>query len=363
MSTIAVLNNESAPAPTATGGGAKAWPYLAYGVRRLVQAVLVIVLAYIITFLVLSVVGANPISSALNNPQAGLSPASVHRLATYYGVNKPAIEQLWLGLSRFFRGQLGISLEYHLPVAHLIDTALPYTLKLAGMALLISLLLASGIAYGSQHFPIKAFRGVLRSIPSFFLSVPNFVIGLILIQIFSFRLHTFDVLRPNNLVGTICAAFALAIPICAPLCEVLIANLDNETAQEYVLVARSRGLSERKIFFRHLVKPSSLPAVTMAALIIGELMGGALIIEEVFGRTGVGTVMYQAVSSGDTPVLQAVVALAAVVFVLVNLIADLLAPLLDPRVELIGPRSAGGLVRGLGRGFAPGNRLGARRPR
>jgi peptide/nickel transport system permease protein len=365
MSSIAARDDELTPGaePTARGGRAKARPYLVYAVRRLAQAVVVIVLAYIITFLVLSVVGANPISEQLSNPQAGLSPSSVHKLAAYYGVDKSALDQLWLGLSRFARGQFGISLQYHLPVSHLLLTALPYTLKLAGTALLISLLFAAGLAYGSQHFPIRAGRELMRSVPSLFLSVPNFVMGLILIQVFSFRLHTFDVLNPNNFVGTLCAAVALAIPISAPLCEVLIANLDKESAQEYVLVARSRGLSERKIFLRHLIKPSSLPAVTMAALIIGELMGGALITEEVFGRTGVGTVMYQAVSSGDTPVLQSVVALAAVVFVLVNLIADLVAPLLDPRVELFGPRSAGGLVRGLGRGFQAGNALGSRPPR
>jgi peptide/nickel transport system permease protein len=360
VSGITVLNNEPAPKPAARGGRATARPYLAYALGRLVQAVVVILLAYVITFFVITVLGSNPIQAELTNPQAGLSPSSVHKLEAYYGVGKPAIDQLWLDLSRFVTGQLGTSLQYHLPVSKLLLTALPYTLKLAGLALLFSLLFAAGIAYGSQHFPIRAVRGVLRSVPSLFLSAPNFVIGLILIQIFSFRLHTFDVLSPNDLVGTCFAALALAIPISAPLCEVLIANLDNESAQEYVLVARSRGLSERKIFLRHLVKPSSLPAVTMAALIVGELMGGAIIIEEVFGRTGVGSVMYQAVTTADTPVLQAVVALAAVVFVLVNLVADLIAPLLDPRVELVGPRSAGGLVRGLGRGFQAGNKLGGR---
>jgi peptide/nickel transport system permease protein len=251
-------------------------------------------------------------------------------------------------------------LQYHLPVSKLILTALPYTLKLGGMALLISLLFACLLAYGSQRFPLAAGRSFIRSIPSFFLSVPNFVIGLLLIELFSFHFHAFDVLSPDNLVGTICAAFALAIPISAPLSEVLIANLDTEGAQEYVLVARSRGLTEAKLFLRHLVKPSSVPAITMFAIIIGELMGGALITEEVFGRTGVGTVMYQAVSTGDAPVLQAVVALAAAVFVVANLIADLIAPLVDPRIELVGPRAAGGLVRGLGRGFQAGNLLGSR---
>jgi peptide/nickel transport system permease protein len=244
--------------------------------------------------------------------------------------------QLWLALSRFVRGQLGVSLVTHQTVTSLIAGALPYTLKLAGTALVVALVLAAVIAYGSQYLPGKWARSVLRAAPSLFLSVPNFVIGLLLIHEFSFQLHIFDVLDPNNPVGTFFAALALAIPICAPLAEVLIANLDHESRQEYVLVARSRGLTQAKLFARHLVKPSMLPAVTIAALIVGELMGGAVITEEVFGRNGIGSVMYQAVSTQDTPVLQGVVALATVVFVVVNLLADLVAPLLDPRVRLSG---------------------------
>jgi peptide/nickel transport system permease protein len=334
--------------------------YAAYAGRRLVQAAVVILLAYIITFLVLSVIGNNPIESQLSNPQSGLDPATIHRLEAYYGVDRSAPAQLVTDLGRFARGDLGISLQNRLPVADLIRTALPYTLKLAALALALSLLFAGGLAYASRRFPWRWGRELARSVPSFCLSVPNFVIGLLLIHVFSFRLHAFNVLEPDNLIGTLCAAVALAVPISAPLSEVLIANLDHEAGQEYALVARSRGLSERRLFLRHLVKPSSLPAVTMAAIIVGELMGGALITEEVFGRTGVGTLMYHAVSTGDTPVLQAIVALAAAVFVLVNLVADLVAPLLDPRVELVGPKAAGGLVRGLGRGFQPGNRLGTR---
>jgi peptide/nickel transport system permease protein len=350
-----------APAPAGAGAGrSQTRPYLFYAARRLVQAAVVIVLAYVLTFIALFVLGANPIKSTLSNPQTGLDASQVSKLETYYGVNGSLLHQLWLNGSRFFRGQFGTSLQNHLPVAHLIWAALPYTLKLAGLALAISLIFAIVLAYASQRFPLRWVRELARSVPSFFLSVPNFVIGLLLIQIISFRWHAFNVLAPDSFVATLCAAFALAIPISAPLCEVLIANLDNESSQEYVLVARSRGLSEAKIFLRHLIKPSSLPAVTMAAIIIGELMGGALITEEVFGRTGVGTLMYQSVTSGDTPVLQACVALAATVFVVANLVADLLSPLLDPRVELVGPKSAPGLVRGLGRGFQAGNRLGTR---
>ncbi len=315
---------------------ARGRPYVVYALQRLAQAVVVILAAYVLSFIVITVLPGDPIATVLGNPETGLSPAQVQQQESYYGVTKPVLVQLWLALSRFVRGQLGTSLVSHQTVTSLIGGALPYTLKLAGAALLVSLVLAAAVAYGSQYAPGRWLRSGLRSVPSLFLSVPNFIIGLLLIHYFSFQLHIFDVLNPNSPVGTFFAALALAIPICAPLAEVLIANLDHESEQEYVLVARSRGLTQARLFARHLVKPSMLPAVTIAALIVGELMGGALITEEVFGRNGIGSVMYLAVSNEDTPVLQAIVALAAVVFVVVNLLADLIAPLLDPRVRLTG---------------------------
>lgn len=334
--TDAVLVASAQPPGTTSGGWARGRPYLGYALQRLGQAVIVILLAYVLSFLLITVLPGNPIATTLGNPASGLSPAQVKQLESYYGVSQPAGVQLWLALSRFAHGQLGVSLVSHQAVTSLLATALPYTLKLAGLALLFALILAAVIGYGTQYLPGRWARGLVRSAPSLFLSVPTFIIGLLLIRAFSFQLHTFDVLDPNSPVATVFAALALAIPVTAPLAEVLTANLDHESAQEYVLVARSRGLTQAKLFARHLVKPSMLPVVTVAALIAGELMGGALITEEVFGRNGIGSVMYQAVSNQDTPVLQAIVALAAVVFVVVNLIADLLAPLLDPRVRLTG---------------------------
>ncbi len=129
---------------------------------------------------------------------------------------------------------------------------------------------------------------------------------------------------------------ALGIPVSAQIAEVLIANLDHESRQDYAAVARGRGLSRSHLFFRHLLKPSALPVVTVLALTIGELLGGSLITETVFGRTGIGSLVQRSVTTQDLPVIQAVVSLAAVAFVAVNLIADLVYPLLDPRVKLIG---------------------------
>ena len=328
MTDLAIAATTQPSAPEA-GGWARGRPYFVYALQRLAQAIVVIIAAYVLSFVLITILPGNAIATTQGNPQSGLSPAQVKNVENYYGVTKPIIVQLWLALSRFVQGQLGTSLVSHQTVTSLISGALPYTL-------VIALVLAAVIAYGSQYLPGKWTRSVIRSAPSLFLSVPNFIIGLLLIHYFSFQLHTFDVLNPDSPVGTFFAGLALGIPICAPLAEVLIANLDHESGQEYVLVARSRGLTQTKLFARHLVKPSMLPAVTMAALIAGELMGGAIITEEVFGRNGIGSVMYQAVSNQDTPVLQGIVALAAAVFVVVNLIADLISPLLDPRVRLTG---------------------------
>ena len=225
------------------------------------------------------------------------------------------------------------------PVTTLIAEVLPSTLILASSGFAVAFLLATTVAYGTQFVPKRFGQGLLRGFPSLFLSVPNFVIGLVLIHMFGFQFGLFKVIAPNSFWATFFAAIALGIPVSAQIAEVLIANLDHERAQDYTALARSRGLGPFRLFTKHLLKPSSLPVVTIIALTLGELLGGSLITETVFGRTGIGSLVQRSVSTQDLPVLQAVVSLAAVVFVLVNLIADLVYPLLDPRVKLVGAAS------------------------
>jgi len=314
--------------------------YGRYALLRAAQALIVILLAYVGTFLVISVLPGDPITNMLRDPQNGLTDDEIQQVVAHYGLDKPVVIQLILSLGRFVAGDLGFSLQSNLPVSQLLGDALPSTLTLAGTALLLSVAIAVAIAYGVQYLPSRWARGALRSVPSFFLSVPNFVVGLVLIELFAFRLHAFTTIDPDSAAATLFAALTLAIPVSAPLAEVLIANLDHESRQEYALVARSRGLSQARLFARHLVKPSMLPAVAMIALIVGELLGGAVITETIFGRDGLGTVVQKAVTSQDVPVLQAVVSLAAVVFVTVNLLADLASPLLDPRLDATSRRKA-----------------------
>ena len=310
--------------------------YLTFASKRLVQAVVVILLAYVFTFVVVSILPGDPVTNILRDPQNGFTEAEIAQIIAAQGLDRPIPEQLWTALSSFVIGDLGLSLRSSRPVATLIAEVLPSTLILAASALAIAVVLAGLIAYATRFLPPRLGGGIARGLPSLFLSVPNFVIGLFLIHLFGFQLGLFRVIDPNSFWATVFAATALAIPISAQIAEVLIANLDHEGGQEYAAVARARGLGRARLFFRHLLKPAALPVVTVIALMVGEVLGGAVITETVFGRTGIGSLVQRSVVTQDLPVLQAIVSLAAVVFVLVNLLADLVYPLLDPRVKLIG---------------------------
>ncbi len=312
--------------------------YLTYAAKRLGQAVVVILLAYVFTFVVVSILPGDPITSVLRNPQNGFTEQEIAEIIAAQGLDRPVLVQLWSSLSGFLTGDLGMSMRSNRPVATLIAEVLPSTLILASTGLAVALILAMAVANGTQVVPKRYGQGLLRAFPSLFLSTPNFVIGLILIHLFGFQLRLFRVIEPDSFWATVFAAITIGIPFSAQIAEVLIANLDREAEQEYAAVARSRGIGQARLFAQHLLKPASLPVVTVIAITVGELLGNSLITESVFGRTGLGSLVQRSVSTQDLPVLQAIVSLGAAVFVLVNLIADLLYPLLDPRVQILGAR-------------------------
>lgn len=307
--------------------------YLWFAAKRVGQAIIVILLAYLATFLVLSVLPGDPISTVLENPDNGYTKDEISTIIGYYKLDQPTYVQLWRAFSRFVEGNLGVSMRTQLPVSHMIEAVAHSTLSLAGEGLAAALILAFVIGYGSYALPRWAGRDVLRSFPSLFSSVPNYVLGLLILLAFSFHLGIFTVVNPESPAATFFAALTLGVPVSAQLAEVVIATLNHEADQEYASVARSRGLTKGRLFLRHLLKPSSIPVVTVIALIIGELLGGAIITEQLFGRDGMGTLLIKSVSTQDTPVVQAMVVLAAAIFVVVNLLADLAYPLLDPRVR------------------------------
>ncbi|MBK0332533.1 ABC transporter permease [Brachybacterium halotolerans subsp. kimchii] len=306
--------------------------------KRVGQAVLVIALAYVLVFLVLAAIPGDPVSAQLENPQAGYSEAEKAQIRSFYGLDKPVLVQLLISIGNALRGDLGISLSTSAPVSSTIGEAIPSTLALAATALVFALLIALILGFASQSLGEGRLGGLVRSLPTVFLSTPNFLIGLVLIQVFAVQLGAFSIIDPETAGSTAFAALTLAIPVSAQIAQVFITALDTTTALDHTEVALSRGLAPVRVFARHLLRPSLLPTVTVCGLVVGELLGGSLITETIFGRAGIGTVVQKAVTSQDVPVLQAAVVLSAAVFVGVNLVIDLVLPLLDPRLR--APREA-----------------------
>lgn len=304
-----------------------------YVLRRVGQAVLVVLIAFTATFLLLQALPGDAIMIRFENPELGLSPDQIAELRLAYGVDNPVIQQYLHTLGGFLRGDAGFSLVSGTPVRVLIADALPHTLALAVLGFVVAASLALTIAVAAQHQRFAWVGTALRALPSLFVAVPVFWLGIVLIQVFSFRLGLVSVINPGPVEGLVLPVLTLAVPISAPLAQILLRSIDDVKLQPFVPVARAWGASSRRVLWRTVLRNAALPTFTMAGILFGELVGGAVVTETVFGRAGIGRITEQAVTNQDIPVLQGVVLLAATVFVIVNLAVDLLAPVLDPRLR------------------------------
>ncbi|MCR2812392.1 ABC transporter permease [Microbacterium sp. zg.Y1090] len=303
-----------------------------YLARRTGQAVIVLLAAFTGAFLLLQALPGDAIMIRYENPELGLSPQQIAEVRERFGVDTPLPVQYVHTLLGFFAGDFGYSLQTGTPVRQLLGEALPHTLTLGGIALVVAVLLAGLIAFGSSLPRLRWLRDVLRSLPPLVVSIPTFWLGIMLVQVVSFQLGWVSVIAPGPVEGLILPVITLAVPLSAPLAQILVRSIDDVSAQPFVAVVRARGASPAWILGRNVAKNAILPTLTMAGLLLGDLIGGAVLTETVFGRPGIGRITEQAVGLQDIPVLLAVVVLAAASFVVVNLIVDLLYPVLDPRL-------------------------------
>ncbi|QXT63199.1 ABC transporter permease [Tessaracoccus palaemonis] len=302
-------------------------------VRRIAQALLVILLAFTATFILMQALPGDGVLARYQNPELGLTPEQIEQLRVVYGVDQPVWSQFLTSVGNYLAGNFGTSLQSGARVADLIVTALPETLVLAAAGFTLAVIVAVAIAFLASFPSMRWLRNAVRSLPPLFVSVPAFWVGILLIQVFSFGLGWVRVIGADGLEALILPAITLSVPISAPLSQVLIQSLDEVGESPYVAIVRSRGAGEWWVLTRNVAKNALLPTITIAGLLFGELVAGAVVTEAVFGRAGIGTLTEQAVANRDLPVIQAVVLLAAIGFVVINLVVDLLYPVIDPRLR------------------------------
>ena len=286
-----------------------------YLIGRFAQAAIVLWAAFTVAFILLQVLPGDAIMIKFQSPDLGLSAAEIAQIRAAYAVDQPIIVQYGHALTNALEGKLGYSVQQGVSVGELLRTNLPPTLRLASLT------------------PFAWLRSTLQALPALFISVPVFWLGIVLIQVISFRLKLVSVISPGEFEGLILPTITLAVPISAPLAQILIRSIDAVQTQNFVAVARAKGASASQVLWAHVARNAILPVLTIAGVLLGELLAGAVVTETVFGLNGLGSLTRDAVGSQDVSVLQALVVLSALVFVVVNLGVDLLYPVLDPRLR------------------------------
>ncbi|MEU6194871.1 ABC transporter permease [Streptomyces sp. NPDC047061] len=314
-----------------------------YVIKRLAQAVGVLWAAYTVSFLVLDFLPGDPVAAMAGAgvDTGQVDPAQLAKLRHEYGFDKPVLVQYAEYLGRAVRGDFGDAVSTGRPVTATLADALPQTLQLTGAALLLAVVLGGGLAVVATYTSLRWLRQLLLSLPPLGVSVPTFWVGLLLVEAFSFKLRWFPAFGNDGLRGLVLPALTLAIPTGAQVAQVLAKSLLTALDQAYVETARAKGAGRWRVHLRHALRNASLPALTVVGLLVGQLIAGSVVVETVFSRDGLGRVTAAAVTVQDIPLVQGVVVFGALVFVVANLLVDLVYPLLDPRIVVASERKAG----------------------
>ncbi|MGB4779424.1 ABC transporter permease [Microbacterium sp.] len=352
----------SATAPQRASGRAA----LRYLASRLGQAVLVLWAAYTVSFIVLWALPSDPVALLAGGDASDVSPEQLEVIRAQYGLDRPLWLQYVAQLGAVVTGHFGSSIATGRPVADVIGEAISPTLQLAGLALVIAVVFGAGLAILATYVRNGALASFLLGLPPLGVAVPSFWFGLMLIQWFSFQLPWFPAVGDKGLAALVLPAIALALPTSAAIAQLLAKSLRTTLGEPYIDTAWAKGAARPRVHFRHALRNAALPALTMTGLVVGQLLSGTVVTETVFSRPGVGRVTAVAVQQQDIPLVQAIVLFAAAVFVLANLVVDLVYPLLDPRIALTRksrhPRQTASPAP-TGRGSAPKNLTSAPRRR
>ena len=300
-----------------------------YIIKRLLYAVFVLFGVATIVFFIARLTG-DPIAIMLA-PDAPQEQVDALRVAM--GFDKPLIEQYYIYIGKLLRLDLGESIRYFEPTFGLIVERMPATLKLAGSAMLFALVLAipAGVIAALKRGTIID-QGIMAIIMAG-QAMPVFWIGILMIMLFSVKLHWLPTGGYGGIEFLILPAIALGMRFMALIARLLRSSLIEVMNADYIRTAKAKGLKSKRVIVKHALRNSLLPVVTVIGLQMGALLGGSVVTETVFAWPGVGQLLVQAITYRDFPLVQATIIMLAAVFVLINLAVDILSAFIDPRIS------------------------------
>ena len=301
-----------------------------YVIRRLISSVFVILGVGTVVFIVLRLAG-DPTALLLTE---GASQANIDELRFQLGLDQPVTVQYLRFLKGVFTLDFGRSFRYNEPAIGIVLERLPATLQLALMAMLIGVVLGVPLGVASAVRRNSIFDSLASFVAFLGQAIPNFWLGIMFILFFAVELRWLPTSGSGTWKHLILPAVTLATRPFAEITRITRSEMIETLKEDYIRTARSKGLSERYILRAHALRNAAIPLVTVMALNLGALLGGAIVVETVFAWPGAGRLLVQAIQFRDFPLVQADVLFLAGAFVVINFFADILYTSLDPRIEL-----------------------------
>ncbi len=311
---------------------------LRYIIRRLIQAVGVLILVSILVFFLVRLIPGDPIRLLLGED---LSPTVEQQLIQKWGLDAPLYEQYFLWMFNIVQGDFGQSIRTQEQIASLIGSRILPTMMLSAGAMLIAVCVGIPAGVVAAYKAKTGWDHIAMFFALIGLCVPHFWLALLLMLAFSLNLGWFPVSGYTSpfvdpvgaLRHLILPCLALGIGLAASISRMTRSTMLDVLSQDYIRTARAKGLSERVTVFGHALKNAMLPTITVIGLQLGFLLGGAVVIEELFSYPGIGQLLIFAISNRDYPLVQSVVLVFASVFVMINLLVDISYAYFDPRIR------------------------------
>jgi len=314
-----------------------------YLLRRLAEAVVTLLGVALLVFLLLRVLPGDEITARLGLEAGALTPTQREALESYYGLDRPPVVQFFTWLGSVLSGNFGVSVTSGRPVSDLIVAALPVTIELAILSTIFGTIVgvAIGVMAGSNPNTLKDTTGQTFGLLG--LGIPNFVLGSFIIAFLAAQFGYFPAAASYvnfwenpliNLQQQMYPALTLGVALAAAAMRTTRSAFLEASGQDFVRTARGKGLTPRRVRYRHVLHNSLIPVVTIVGIQFGYLLGGTIIVEEIFALPGMGRLVLTGISQREFAVVQSSVLVIAAMFVMVNLIVDLIYARIDPRVRL-----------------------------
>lgn len=302
-------------------------------IRRVLQFIPVLLGITFLAFLLIHLSPSDPVSVRMSAGGISVSPEIMESMRRSMGLDRPLLIQYGDWLWNILHGNMGKSYITDADVLDQILKALPYTLKMAGASLLLTLCISIPVGILTAAMQNSKFDYVVRVMAFVGNALPNFIIALCLMFIFSYRLGWIPVLATTKPIGLILPALTLALVMSSRYIRQIRAAMLDELGKGYVVGLRSRGLSETTILYKNVLKNIMVTVITLTGISLGSLLGGTVIVETVFTWPGLGNLIMEGISQRDYPVVQAVIVWMASAFMVVNLLTDISYTVFNPKIK------------------------------